>query len=117
MTERDPNIVHSSLSRRVTRDGITVEVVIVRLEDESKWSLEVVNAKNTSIVWDELFPTDECLRRVRADRCRGGDADVSRQRKGNPLPPVRFGPSRNEWLRGSVIGNAAELALLIVRLW
>jgi hypothetical protein len=59
MTERDPNIVHSSLSRRVTRDGITVEVVIVRLEDESKWSLEVVNAKNTSIVWDELFSTDE----------------------------------------------------------
>ena len=30
--------------------------MIVRLEDESKWSLEVVNA---SIVWDELFPTDE----------------------------------------------------------
>ena len=59
MTERGPNIVHSSSSRRVTRDGITVEVVIVRLEDESKWSLEVVNAKNTSIVWDELFPTDE----------------------------------------------------------
>ena len=22
-------------------------------------TLEVVNAKNTSIVWDELFPTDE----------------------------------------------------------
>ena len=58
MTERDPNIVYSSLSRRVTRDGITVKVEIV-LEGETEWSLEVVNAKNTSIVWDELFPTDE----------------------------------------------------------
>ena len=43
----------------VTRDGITVAVEIVRLEDETKWSLEVVNAKNTSIVWGELFATDE----------------------------------------------------------
>jgi hypothetical protein len=59
VTERDPNTVKSSLSRRVTRDGITVAVEIVRLEDETKWSLEVVNAKNTSIVWDELFATDE----------------------------------------------------------
>ena len=59
MSERDPNIVNSSLSRTVTRDGVTVEVSIIRLEHESEWSLEVVNSANTSIVWDELFPTDE----------------------------------------------------------
>jgi hypothetical protein len=59
MTERDPNIVKSSLSRTVTKDGITVRVEIVRLERETEWSLEVVNAKNTSVVWDELFATDE----------------------------------------------------------
>ena len=59
MTNRDPNIVYSGLSREVTRDGITVEVVIIRLEHETEWSLEVVNAASTSTVWDEPFATDE----------------------------------------------------------
>jgi hypothetical protein len=59
MTKRDPNLVKSSLSRTVTRDGLTVGVEIVRLEGETGWSLEVVNAANTSIVWDDLFATDE----------------------------------------------------------
>jgi uncharacterized protein len=59
MTKRDPNIVYSGLSRKMTREGITVEVVIIRLEHETEWSLEVVNAANTSTVWDESFATDE----------------------------------------------------------
>ena len=59
MSERDPNIVNSGLSRKVARDGVTVDVSITRLEHENEWSLEVVNSANTSIVWDELFPTDE----------------------------------------------------------
>ena len=32
---------------------------IIRLEGETEWSLEVVNYKNTSIVWDDLFTSDE----------------------------------------------------------
>jgi len=59
MSERDPNILNSGLSRKVARDGVTVDVSIIRLEHENEWSLEVVNSANTSIVWDELFPTDE----------------------------------------------------------
>jgi hypothetical protein len=59
MIERDPNIVQSALSRTVKNDGVTVEVSIIRLEHETEWSLEVVNAAATSIVWDELFATDE----------------------------------------------------------
>ena len=59
MTKRDPNIVYSGLSRMVTREGIAVEVVIIRLEHETEWSLEVVNAANTSTVWDKSFATDE----------------------------------------------------------
>ena len=59
MEERDPNLVTSSLSRKMTRDGITVEVCIYRLETEQEWSLEIVNDKGTSIVWDELFPSDQ----------------------------------------------------------
>ena len=47
------------LSGTVTKDGVTVEVSIVRLENETSWSLEVVNSSATSIVWDDLFLSDE----------------------------------------------------------
>ena len=59
MIERDPNIVKSGLSRTVKKDGVTVEVSIIRLVHEIEWSLEVINSAATSIVWDELFATDE----------------------------------------------------------
>ena len=58
MIERDPEIVTSRLSRIVKQDGVTVEVSIIRLEGETEWSLEVVNAARTSIVWDDLFASD-----------------------------------------------------------
>ena len=59
MKKRLPNIVLSDLSGIVSKDDITVEVFIYRLENESKWSLEVVNDAFTSIVWDDLFDSDE----------------------------------------------------------
>ena len=107
MIERDPNIVQSGLSRTVKKDGVTVEVSIIRLEHETQWSLEVVNSAATSIVWDELFASDEDayaeFERTVADE---GMQGVPRQRKRDPFPPVnaprsgqRFGaraaPSRN----------------------
>ena len=59
MKERIPNLVRSGLSGIVSKDNVTVEVIIVRLENEPKWSLEVVNDAGTSIVWDDLFDSDE----------------------------------------------------------
>ena len=59
MQDRDPNIIHSGLSRTVTREGATVEVLIYRLEHDPKWALEVVNEAKTSTVWDTLFDTDD----------------------------------------------------------
>jgi hypothetical protein len=59
MSEREPNIVHSGLSRTVKKDGVAVEVSIIRLEHETEWSLEVVNGAGTSIVWDQLFSSDD----------------------------------------------------------
>ena len=41
------------------KDGVTVEASIIRLEHETEWSLEVINAAGTSVVWDELFATGE----------------------------------------------------------
>ena len=59
MPNRDPNIINSPLSRSITRDDITVEVHIYRLEHDPHWALEVVNTNGTSSVWDDLFDTDE----------------------------------------------------------
>ena len=59
MIELDPKIVQSGLSRTVKKDGVTVEVSIIRLEHETEWSLEVVNSASTSIVWDDLFASDD----------------------------------------------------------
>ena len=47
MTEREPNLLISSLSGPVTRDDVTVEVDIYRLEHDPTWSLEVVNGAGT----------------------------------------------------------------------
>jgi hypothetical protein len=59
LSDRDPNIVHSGLSRTITKDGVKVEVLIYRLEHDPQWALEVVNEEGTSTVWDNLFATDE----------------------------------------------------------
>jgi len=59
MKPQDPKIVRSGLSRTVQKDGVTVKVSIIRLQDESKWSLEVVNSVGTSTIWDDLFASDK----------------------------------------------------------
>ena len=59
MIEHEPKIVQSDLSRTVKQDGVTVEVSIIRLEHETEWSLEVVNSASTSIVWHDLFASDD----------------------------------------------------------
>ncbi len=59
MAEHDPNIVVSGLSGDFTKDGVMVEVHVIRLEDEKDWTLEVVNSSGTSIVWDDPFESDE----------------------------------------------------------
>jgi hypothetical protein len=59
MQQRDPNLVRSGLSRRVTSGGLTATVEIYRLEDQPGWSLEVVDEDRASIIWDDLFPTDD----------------------------------------------------------
>jgi hypothetical protein len=55
----DPNLVFSSHSGKMTKDGVTVEVSIIRLEHENDWTLEVVNDAGTSIVWDAVFQSDD----------------------------------------------------------
>lgn len=59
MTDNDLLIIESPLSRSVFRAGVTVQVNIFRVGDDPFWALEVVNQTGTSIVWDDVFPTDE----------------------------------------------------------
>ena len=58
MNEPEPKLIDSELSGHITKDGITVELCIYRLEN-TDWSLEVINSKGTSIVWDDLFSSDQ----------------------------------------------------------
>lgn len=57
--ERDPEIIHSGLSRMITIDGVAVDVSIFRLEDDTEWCLEVINDRGTSITWQDTFKTEE----------------------------------------------------------
>lgn len=86
MTEddSDPKLVMSPLTdRSFTRDGVTVEVHIYRLEHEDKWTLEVVDGENNSIVWNGDFDTDgdahaEFLRTVETEGMDGILRDPAR---------------------------------------
>ncbi|MBB6598024.1 hypothetical protein [Luteimonas sp. MC1825] len=69
--EDDYELVMSPLCQSITDNGHTVRVEIYRGPD-TDWTLEVVDASNTSTVWDDLFATDqaaldELLRIIRED--------------------------------------------------
>jgi hypothetical protein len=59
----DPEIEYSPLCEVVSRDGTRVQLQIYRLKEGSEgWSLEVVDEKGGSTVWDDLFATDRDAR-------------------------------------------------------
>ena len=62
MQERDPNLVTSGHSGPITRDGVSITLEIYRLESDPDWTLEVVNDRGTSIVWDDRFASDDLAR-------------------------------------------------------
>jgi hypothetical protein len=53
-----PELIESSLSRHIIHDGVPLTINIVRVATERGWSLEVVNARGTSIVWSDVFASD-----------------------------------------------------------
>ncbi|MEJ5081034.1 hypothetical protein [Ochrobactrum sp. MYb379] len=58
MNNDDPNIIFSPLSCVVSRDGLTVNVHIYRLETEDSWTLELIDEEWSSTIWDDKFPSD-----------------------------------------------------------
>lgn len=57
--EKEPNLVTSGYSGPFSRDDVTVQLCIYPLEDSRDWTLEVVNSKGTSVVWDGVFESDD----------------------------------------------------------
>lgn len=59
MSDSDPAIIESPLSRTIVHQDIRVELNIFRIEGDAGWAMEVVNVAGTSTVWDDVFDTDE----------------------------------------------------------
>ena len=54
----EPDFIESPLSQSVSRNGVDVRVEIYG-DSQGGWILEIVDAENTSHVWDEHFETDQ----------------------------------------------------------
>lgn len=54
----DVEIIHSPLEQTYSADGHSVRIQIYRCAD-SRWSLEIVDERETSTVWGDLFETDK----------------------------------------------------------
>jgi len=59
MRAKEPNLITSGYSGPVSKDGVTVQLYICRLDGSSDWTLEVVNSKGTSTVWEAAFESDD----------------------------------------------------------
>lgn len=55
----DFKIITSPLSRKFSRDGITIQILIYRDEDDPGWHLEVVDLEGASTVWEDTFVTEQ----------------------------------------------------------
>ena len=59
MTESYPNLIYSDLGGKFEKDGISVELSIMKLEGSLEWTLEVINGAGNSCVWEERFEDDK----------------------------------------------------------
>lgn len=88
MTEEDePNIVASGKSQKIMVDGVRFNIDIYRLETDTFWTLEVVDAENTSHVWEDQFSSDKDARdaAIKAIKSEGAIAFM----RGNNVIPFR----------------------------
>ena len=52
-------VITSPLSRKFTREGITVEILIYRGENDQAWFLEVVDPGGAATVGEDNFTTEQ----------------------------------------------------------
>lgn len=54
----DKKLENSKLSQVIVQDAKSVNVVIYRSDEDSDWSLEIVDEYGNSEAWDNTFTTD-----------------------------------------------------------
>ena len=54
-----PELIVSTLSKRITDKSSHIDVQIYRLDDQQRWTLEIVDEYGGSTIWDEWFDTDQ----------------------------------------------------------
>jgi uncharacterized protein len=78
------------LDGHFTKDGITVEVLIISSDLDQAWSLEVINDIGTSTVWDQPFKNDDdaysAFARVVAEEGMGAIDSLSLPEASNVVP-------------------------------
>jgi hypothetical protein len=57
--DHEYKIITSPLSRKFTREGITVEILIYRGANDRAWVLEVVVPGGAATVWEDNFATEQ----------------------------------------------------------
>ncbi|TNC49534.1 hypothetical protein FHG66_10450 [Rubellimicrobium rubrum] len=85
MTDDEPNLITSSKSQRIVVDGYPFAIEIYRLETERTWTLEVVDHKGTSHVWDDQFRTDRDARNAAVEALEREGA-IALMRSNNVIP-------------------------------
>jgi uncharacterized protein len=89
----EPNLVISHLGGKFTKDHVSVEVHIVRMERDKEWTLEVVNSSGTSIVWDDFFASDyeayEEFKKTAKEEGMQAFSDIKIFPQGNNVIPFR----------------------------
>jgi hypothetical protein len=58
MSLDDPVVIESGLSQDIEVEGYSFEVCIYRLEEDTTWTLEVIDEEGTSHIWDGTFVSD-----------------------------------------------------------
>ncbi len=59
MNINEPNLIMSDKCKSVLVDGFRFEIEIYRLENQDRWTLEVIDVENASYVWDDKFSSEQ----------------------------------------------------------
>ncbi|MEO1108753.1 MAG: hypothetical protein AAFX90_12600 [Pseudomonadota bacterium] len=59
MNIEEPKLLMSEKCQSVIVDGYRFEIEIYRLESQDRWTLEVVDYREASYVWDDKFESDQ----------------------------------------------------------
>jgi hypothetical protein len=83
--DEELNLVTSGKSTRVVIDGSPFSIDIFRMENDTTWTLEVIDQQNTSHVWDEQFQSDAEARDV-AVKTIEAEGAIAFMRGNNVIP-------------------------------